>query len=67
MSPLLVFASVIVGISFGGLLGGLVAIPVAGCARILLLEYLRSNNIIDNVDFEKATTKPKRPSAKLVL
>jgi predicted PurR-regulated permease PerM len=63
MSPLLVFASVVVGISFGGLLGGLVAIPVAGCARILILEYLRSNNIIDTVDFEKAITKPKRTSA----
>lgn len=48
MSPLLVFSSVIIGVSFGGLLGGLVAIPVAGCIRILLLEYLYSRNIINN-------------------
>lgn len=41
MSPLLVFASVIVGVSFSGLLGGLVAIPVAGCIRVAALEYLR--------------------------
>jgi predicted PurR-regulated permease PerM len=47
MSPLLVFASVIVGVSFGGLFGGLVAIPVAGCVRIALLEYLRSRRIIE--------------------
>lgn len=47
MSPLLVFASVIVGVSFGGLLGGLVAIPVAGCIRIALLDYLRTKKIIE--------------------
>ncbi len=46
MSPLLVFSSVLVGISFGGLFGGLVAIPVAGCARILVLDYLESRNIL---------------------
>lgn len=40
MSPLLVFASVIIGVSLNGLLGGLVAIPVAGCLRIILLDYL---------------------------
>jgi predicted PurR-regulated permease PerM len=40
MSPLLVFASVVVGVSFGGLLGGLVAIPVAGCLRVVALYYL---------------------------
>lgn len=47
MSPLLVFASVIIGVSFGGLLGGLVAIPVAGCIRIALLDYLRTKKIIE--------------------
>lgn len=40
LPPLMVFMSVLVGISFGGLLGGLVAIPIAGCIRILLLDYL---------------------------
>lgn len=57
MSPLLVFAAVVVGISFGGLLGGLVAIPVAGCLRIAALEYLRSRNIIDEPTFTKVTTE----------
>lgn len=47
MSPLLVFASVVIGISFAGILGGLVAIPVVGCIRIAVLEYLRSQNLID--------------------
>ena len=47
MSPLLVFVSVLVGVNFGGLLGGLVAIPVAGCLRVLLLDYLNNRNILE--------------------
>lgn len=46
MSPLLVFSSVIIGVSFGGLLGGLVAIPVAGSLRILIIDYLKRHNRI---------------------
>lgn len=42
LPPLMVFMSVLVGVSLGGLLGGLVAIPIAGCARILILDYLKS-------------------------
>lgn len=55
MSPLLVFMSVVIGVSFGGLIGGLVAIPVGGCIRIAALEYLHSQKIIDDKTFEKAT------------
>ena len=40
MSPLLVFASVVIGASLNGLLGGLLAIPIAGCLRIFVLDYL---------------------------
>ncbi|MBP9852972.1 MAG: hypothetical protein QG629_713 [Patescibacteria group bacterium] len=46
MSPLLVFVAVLLGGSFGGLLGALVAIPVAGCIRILLLDYFERRNIL---------------------
>lgn len=46
MSPLLVFASVVIGINVGGVLGGLVAIPVAGCLRIVVLDYLERNNYL---------------------
>lgn len=60
MSPLLVFASLIVGVSFGGLFGGIVAIPVAGCIRIALLEYLRSQKIIDTPQFQEITTEGTR-------
>jgi predicted PurR-regulated permease PerM len=46
MSPLLVFLAVVVGVSFGGLFGALVAIPFAGCVRIVVLEYLRNQKMI---------------------
>ncbi|HTE22068.1 MAG TPA: AI-2E family transporter [Candidatus Limnocylindria bacterium] len=60
MSPLLVFSSVIVGVSFGGLLGGLVAIPVAGCLRVLMLDYLKSRNYLETSPDAKSHTKPAR-------
>ncbi len=56
MSPLLVFSSVIIGVNFGGLFGGLVAIPVAGCLRILVLDYLTTRKLISKEEVIKETT-----------
>lgn len=56
MSPLLVFASVIIGVSFNGILGGLMAIPIAGCIRILVLDYLKRKDIISNKAYDEAIT-----------
>lgn len=56
MSPLLVFMSVVVGVSFGGLIGGLLAIPIAGCLRIISLEYLRSQRLLSRPEYVKETT-----------
>ncbi|HET6925036.1 MAG TPA: AI-2E family transporter, partial [Candidatus Saccharimonadales bacterium] len=53
MSPLMVFMSVVVGVSFSGLLGGLVAIPVVGCLRVLVLYYLESENKLSPVEVNK--------------
>jgi predicted PurR-regulated permease PerM len=49
MSPLLVFMSVVIGVTFGGLVGGLFAIPVAGCIRILVLDFLTAHDYINEV------------------
>lgn len=59
MSPLLVFSSVVIGVSFGGLFGGLVAIPVAGCLRIAILEYLRDAKLIDSPEFNELIEETK--------
>lgn len=41
LTPLTVFIVALLGAGLGGLLGALAAIPVAGCARILLEEFVR--------------------------
>lgn len=68
MSPLLVFASVIIGVNFGGIFGGLVAIPIAGCIRIVVLDYLRRKKIITNHAYQEAIhldgPEPPAPASK---
>lgn len=56
MSPLLVFTAVILGVNFGGLLGGLVAIPVMGCIRIAVIDYLQSRDILSSKTAKEVTT-----------
>jgi len=67
MSPLLVFTSVVIGVNFGGLLGGLVAIPIMGCIRIFIIDELSRRNIIESptaVKAELATAKENKKAAK---
>ncbi len=59
MSPLLVFTAVVLGVNFGGLLGGLVAIPVVGCIRILVLDQLTRRNILDSEGAKETVAKAK--------
>lgn len=40
LTPMLVFIAAIIGAGFGGILGAFVAIPVAGCLKVLLDEFL---------------------------
>lgn len=60
MSALLVFVSIIIGANFGGLLGALVAIPVAGCLRVLVLDYLEDRNILSRKVVEAEKTPGKK-------
>jgi predicted PurR-regulated permease PerM len=57
MSPLLVFVAVVLGVSFGGLLGGLVAIPVMGCIRIAVLDQLTRRNILETKSAKTAVAE----------
>lgn len=59
LSPLLVFTSVVVGVSFNGLLGGLVAIPVMGCIRIIVLYWLEQRNLLSEAEVETALEPAK--------
>lgn len=40
LTPLTVFVAALLGVGLGGVLGALAAIPIAGCIRILLEDYL---------------------------
>lgn len=40
LSALSVFVAVILGISLLGIVGGIVAIPIAGCIRVVVIDYL---------------------------
>lgn len=58
LSALAVFASVTVGIYVFGVVGGIIAIPIAGCVRVLIEEYLHTAR--------KRRKKSATPLAKLV-
>jgi len=40
ITPLFVFIAALLGIGFGGILGALIAIPTAGCVKILFLDFI---------------------------
>lgn len=39
LTPLIVFIAALIGIGFGGILGAFVAIPIAGCIKVLAVEH----------------------------
>ncbi|MFS8118504.1 MAG: AI-2E family transporter, partial [Microcoleus sp.] len=40
LSALGILSAILIGVTLFGLLGGIIAIPVAGCLRVLLIHYL---------------------------
>lgn len=40
LSALAVFSAIIIGVTLFGILGGVVAIPIAGCVRVLIVDYI---------------------------
>ncbi len=46
LSPFMVFLALVIGVSFGGLIGGLVAIPMMACLRVLTLDYLQTRHLL---------------------
>jgi len=49
LTPLLVFVAAIVGISVGGIIGALAAIPVAGCIKILLEDHFDQRDFKEEI------------------
>jgi predicted PurR-regulated permease PerM len=59
LSPLLVLVAVVIGVSFGGLLGGLVAIPVMGCLRVLALDQIEKHHLLPKSELKAAKGETK--------
>lgn len=65
LSALTILAAILIGVSLGGLLGGVVAIPVAGCLRVLLidqLEHARKQRLQDEANPVKKLIKRAKAS-----
>ena len=60
LPPLVIFVSVILGVGLIGPIGGLFAIPAAGCAKVLLNDYLEHRDDLKSEDSPaKLVTKIK--------
>jgi predicted PurR-regulated permease PerM len=46
LSPLVILIAVLIGASLAGILGALVAIPVAGAVQVILVDYLRHRRLL---------------------
>ncbi|HEY8886107.1 MAG TPA: AI-2E family transporter [Candidatus Microsaccharimonas sp.] len=65
LSALAVLAAVTIGLYLFGLLGGIIAIPIAGTIRVLLDEYLKSrrDDDADQDEFEEEVVTVKKVKA----
>ena len=57
LSALAVLSAILIGVSLFGLLGGVIAIPVAGCLRVLLIDYLEQSRKVRASKMPKAVLK----------
>lgn len=61
LTPLIVFIAALIGAGFGGLLGAFIAIPIAGCIRVLMEEHY--GDFDPNADEKQIEAKAKAESA----
>jgi predicted PurR-regulated permease PerM len=45
LTPLVVFSAAILGVGFAGILGAIIAIPIAGCIKVLFDDYVERKNL----------------------
>lgn len=64
LSPLAVLAAVTVGLYVFGIAGGIISIPIAGCIKVLIENYLERDN--DEVKSEKSHDKHKKSLVTLM-
>lgn len=60
LSALSVLVAILIGVALFGFLGAIISIPVAGCLRVLMVDYLR------HAELEREEKSIKNPVTKLV-
>lgn len=65
LSPLVILSSVMIGIFMFGLPGAIIAIPVAGCVRILVEEYIKKHRAENEPAAKKLKDKVKEKILEL--
>ena len=66
LSALIVLGAVTIGLYMFGIVGGIVAIPVAGSIKVLIEEYLDGRKDQTGIIEPKETVRPAAPKAKLI-
>ena len=59
LSALTILSAIVIGVTLFGLLGGIISIPIAGCLRVLFLDYLEHSRKV------RAAKTPKTVLKKL--
>jgi len=57
ISALTVLVALTIGLSLFGILGGIISIPIAGCLRVLVLNYLERNQAKKPLPIKKASAR----------
>lgn len=60
LTPLMVLAAVTVGLYMFGILGGIISIPIAGCIKVLVDEYISARKRSRHAVTETASKKPAK-------
>lgn len=59
LSALMVLVAILIGVALFGFMGALISIPVAGCLRVLMIDYL------EHAEKEREEKETKNPVARL--
>jgi predicted PurR-regulated permease PerM len=49
LTPLIVFTAVIIGVGFAGIIGAIIAIPIAGCLKVIFDDYILEKQKISDI------------------
>lgn len=66
LSALMVLAAVTIGLYMFGVVGGIIAIPIAGSIRVLVEEYLEKRQLNDESKGTTPKSTQKQPKARLI-